>query len=110
MIKLARNTLADIGIITDLHNDTIKWYYIVKLHQVQAKYILHLGNKLKVHHIKWQNHKMKGKVAAQTLSTSAAAAITFLSYIKLQVLKIVLPQQTLYKNKFGKATKKPVTK
>ena len=37
MIKLARHALADIGIITNLHNDTIKWEYIVHLHQVQAK-------------------------------------------------------------------------
>jgi len=47
MIKLARNALADIGIIKDLNNGTIKWDFIVKLHQIQAKYILHLGNKLK---------------------------------------------------------------
>jgi len=78
IIKLARNALADIGIIKDLNNGTVKWDFIVKLHQIQAKDILHLGNKLKQHHIKWQNHKMKVKIAAQTLSTSVAAAINLL--------------------------------
>ena len=43
MIKLARNALADIGIFKDATNDTIKWDFIVKLHQVQAKDVLHLG-------------------------------------------------------------------
>ena len=77
MIKLARNALADIGIFKDSNNDTIKWDFIVKLHQVQAKDVLHVENKLKGHHIKWQNHKMKVKVAAQTLCTSVAAGINF---------------------------------
>ena len=122
MIKLARNALADIGIIKDLHNDTIKWDYIVKLHQVQAKDILHLGNKVKGHHIKWQNHKMRVKVAAQTLSTSVAAATNFLSYIKTPgfensaaTTNCIQKMNDIFdilnsKNKFGKATKKPVTK
>ena len=122
MIKLARNALADIGIIKDSCNGIIKWDFIVKLHQIQAKDILHLGNKLKGHHIKWQNHKMKVKIAAQTLSASVAAAINFLSYLKTPGFENSVPTTNFIqkmndmfdilnsKNKFGKAAKQPVTR
>ena len=53
------------------------------LHEIQNKDILHLGNKIKTHHIRWQNHKMKVKVTAQTLRFSVAAAINYLRELKL---------------------------
>ena len=82
MIKLARKALADRGIIYDSNKQPIKWDFIVKLHLAQRNDVLHLGNKLKGHHVKWQNHKMKVKIAAQTLSNSVAAAIRFLETLK----------------------------
>ena len=97
MTKLARTVLADIGIIKDSYNGIIKWDFIVKLHQIQAKDILHLGNKLKRPHIKWQNPKMKVKIAAQTLSASVAAATNFLSYLKMPDFENSVPTTTLYR-------------
>ena len=54
------------------------------LYRTQQKDILHLGNKLKAKHIKWQNHKMKVSVATQLFSNSVSAAITFLRNLKLK--------------------------
>ena len=68
MIKLARNALADRGIIYDSNKQPINWDFIVKLHLAQRNDVSHLGNTLKGHHVQWQNHKMKVKIAAQTLS------------------------------------------
>ena len=48
----------------------------ILLYQTQQKDILHLGNKLKSQHFKWQNHKMKVKFATQLFSHSVSAAIT----------------------------------
>ena len=122
MIKLARNALADIGIIKDLHNDTIKWDYIVKLHQVQAKYILHLGNKLKGHHIKWQNHKMKVRSCCSNFKHFCCSSNKFLVIHKTPgfensaaTTNFIQKMNDIFDilnstNKFGKATKKPVTK
>ena len=59
MIRIAINALVDIGIIKDSNNGIIKWDFIVKLHQIQAKDIFHLRNRLKQPHTKWQNHKIK---------------------------------------------------
>ena len=82
MIKLARNALADRRIIHDSNKQPTKWDFIVKLHQAQMNNVFHLGNKLKGHHVKWQNRKMKVKIAAQTLSNSGAAAIRFPETLK----------------------------
>ena len=82
VIKLARNTLADRGIIYDSNKQPIKWDFIAKLHQAQMNDVLHLGHKLKGHHVKRQKHKMKVKIAAQILSNSAVAAIRFLETLK----------------------------
>ena len=121
MIKLARNALADRGIIYDSNKQPIKWDFIVKLHQAQMNDVLHLGNKLKGHHVKWQNHKMKVNIAAQTLSNSVAAAIRFLETLKAPGFEnsdptsdFILRINTIFdilnsKNRFGKAAKTPIT-
>jgi len=69
--------------LKDSNGSLIEWSYIAKLHEIQKKDILHLGNKVKTQHVRWQNHKMKVKVAAQTLSFSVAAAINYLRGLKL---------------------------
>ena len=95
--------------------------YIRKLHRAQQKDMLHLGNKLKAKHVPWQNHKLKVSVAAQTLSHSVYAAITFLRNLKLKEFKdskrtsdFILLLNNLFdilnsKSKFGKNYKKPIT-
>ena len=62
MLKLSRNALAEKGIFYNANKEQMKWDFITKLHQVQSRDILHLGNKLRGQHIKWRNHKMKVKM------------------------------------------------
>ena len=57
MLKLARNALGDKEIFYTDGGETISWYYIKELFNVQQSDILHLGNKLKNVHIKWHNQK-----------------------------------------------------
>ena len=120
MLKLARNAFADMQIFCTAMNEKISWEYIVALHKTQQKDILHLGNKLKTKHVQWQNHKMKVSVAAQTLSHSVSAAITFLRNLKLQEFRDSKPTTDFIllinnmfdilnsKSKFGKYYKKPI--
>ena len=58
--------------------------YVVSLYCTKQKDVLHLGNKLKSKHVKWQNYKMKVSVTAQTFSHSVSAAITFLRQLQLK--------------------------
>ena len=72
-------------------------------------------------HAQWQNHKMKVSVAAQTLSHSVSAAITFLRNLQVPEFKdskatseFILLMNNLFeilnsKSKFGKYTKRPIT-
>ena len=90
-----------------------------KYYKAQQNDVLHLGNKLKSKHLKWQNHKLKVNVAAQALSHSVSAAIIFLRKLKLQGFKdnkpssdFILMMNNLFdmlnfKSKCGKHTKKP---
>lgn len=77
MLKLMRNTLGSIGEMVDEEGNTISWRYIEELQRLQQKEGLHLGNKLRSAHIAWEKQKMKVNLAAQTLSTSVADAISF---------------------------------
>ena len=120
MLKLARNAFSDIKIFCTPTGERISWEYVLALYRAQQKDILHLGNKLKTKHVKWQNHKMKVSVAAQTYSHSVSAAITFLRNLKLKEFKdskatsdFILLMNNLFdmlnsKSKFGKHTKKPI--
>ena len=83
MIKLARNTFSDLKILCTTFNEKISWQNILLLYQTQQKGILHLGNKLKSQHVKWQHRKMKVKFATQLFSHSVSAELTFLRNIKL---------------------------
>ena len=71
--------------------------------------------------MQWQNHKIKVSVAAQTLSHSVSAAITFLRNLKLPQFKdskatsdFILLINDVFdilnsKSKFGKNYKKPIS-
>ena len=120
MIKLARNTFSDFKIFCTTFNEKISWQHILLLYQTQQKDILHLRNKLRSQHVKWQNHKMKVKFATQLFSHSVSAAITFLRNIKLIGFKDSKPTSDFIllmndvfdalnsKSKFGKNTKQPI--
>ena len=76
MIKLVRNTWADLG-LKDGEGNEIKWQYIKDLEELQAKEGLNLANKLKKRHIYWKNEKMKVSLATQVLSSSVANALEY---------------------------------
>ena len=78
MLKNARNCLGDLGFIKNSSGGVIKWDYIKALHDLQQKEGFNLANRLNSTHIQWKNHKMKVKLAAQTLSSSVADALDFL--------------------------------
>ena len=121
MLKLARNAFAHLSTFCTPSGDRISWEYVLALHHTQQEDILHLDNKLKAKHVEWQNHKMKVNIAAQTLSHSVSAAITFLRNLKLPQFKdskatsdFILLMNDMFdilnsKSKFGMNHKKPIT-
>ena len=58
---------------------SVKWKYFDELNKLQEQKGLALANKLNSNHIQWDMHKMNVKLAAQTLSSSVANAIEFLT-------------------------------
>ena len=121
MLKLARNAFADIKIFCTPSGEKISWEYVLAMHRTQQKDVLNIANKLKSKHVQWQNHKMKVSVAAQTLSHSVSAAITFLRNLQVPEFKeskatseFILLMNNIFdilnsKSKFGKHTKSPIT-
>lgn len=120
MLKLARNALDDKEIFYTDGGETISWYYIKELFNVQQSNMLHLGNKLKNVYIKWHNQKMKAAVAAQTLSSSVAAGMMYLCSLKVkqfekceQTAELIQNINDIFdilntKSKFGKKFKSPL--
>lgn len=78
MLKLVRNTFAELKILRDGNNAQIRWYYVQKLVDIQESSGIRAANKLNVNHVNFQKHKMKVKLAAQVLSNSVADALDFL--------------------------------
>ena len=78
MVKLARNTLGDLGNLKDNEQGIIDWSFLRRLVKLQDEESLSLGNSLNINHIVWQRHKMKVNLAVQTLSSSVANALEFL--------------------------------
>lgn len=77
MLKLVRNTLADLKVLKQAAGELISWKFLEDLHAVQEKEGLRLGNKLRSAHINWRKQKMKVNLAAQSLSSSVADALVF---------------------------------
>ena len=78
MLKLARNSLAELKTFFTSSEERICWQYIADLADLQNNIGLHLGNKLTSRHANWQKQKMKVKLAAQTFSRSVADALQYL--------------------------------
>lgn len=99
MLELVRNTLGDWKTLKVKNGNFIQWQYLCELHNLQQIEGLYLANKLRSAHIRWQPHKMKVNLAAQTLSTSVADALDscndhlnlpHFSYIRLMTSIIVV--------------------
>ena len=75
MIKLVRNASSDFSAFVTSNGENISWKYILALYKILENDVLHLGNKFKSKHLKWQKHKMKVSVTAQALKHSVSAAI-----------------------------------
>jgi len=82
MVKLARNTLVKNKTLISKEG-AVKSSYIDQLFEVQNQLSLKFANKLSQAHVKWQNNKMKVKLAAQTLSASTADALHFLKNMQM---------------------------
>lgn len=77
MLKLVRNSFAEISPLMDSEGRTIDWKYIVELQNLQENEGLHLGNKMRKAHVYFQKQKMKVRLATQLLSKSVADALDF---------------------------------
>jgi len=78
-VKLARNALGTLGVFKDSNNSLIEWRYIHKLFELQNDMGFKLANKINSSHINWKSNSMKVKLAVQTLSSSVADSLQFLS-------------------------------
>ena len=78
MIKLARNALGDLGCFKTTDGKIIEWQFIKNLVELQIEEGFNIASKLNSDHLNWQRQKMKVKLAAQTFSSSTAAALQFL--------------------------------
>lgn len=76
MLKLVRNSFAEISPLMDSEGRTIDWQYIVKLQNLQEKEGLRLA-KVRKAHVYFQKEKMKVRLATQLLSKSVADALDF---------------------------------
>ena len=56
----------------------INWCFIDKMNTLQETEGLHLANRLSSKHVDFEGQKMKVSLAAQTLSSSVASALTML--------------------------------
>lgn len=79
MLKLIRNAWNNRVIIKNFKGEEINWEYIKKLYELEQKEGLRLGTKLTKRHINFHNEIMNVRLAAQTLSSSVADALTYLS-------------------------------
>lgn len=77
MIKLIRNTFAELSPLVDANGHQIDWKYLVELQKLQEMEGLHLGNKVRRAHIFFQKQKMKVRLATQLLSKSVADALDY---------------------------------
>lgn len=119
MLKLARNSLGTYKTFQSPEG-LIKWCFIEELGSLQSNTSLKIANKLGPAHVKWQQNSMKVKLAAQTLSSSVADAIEFLSSLGLKefesaqaTVQFIRIYDRIFdflnsRNPFGKGYKKPV--
>ena len=77
MLKLARNTLADVFELFSSEGK-IQWKYIRELTTVQEREGLKAASQFSSTHVQFQRHKMNVKLAVPTLSASVASAIDFM--------------------------------
>lgn len=77
MLKLWRNSLGNLKIISDGKSHQIEWAHFENLEncRVNDKFVTH---KLTKRHIQWDKDKMNVRLAAQTLSSSVSKSLTFL--------------------------------
>jgi hypothetical protein len=77
MLKLMRNTLGDKKSMIDGDSKFVSRDFIDKLHKLQEREGLHLGNRLRSAHVLWKNNKMNVRLAAQLFSDSVAPSLQF---------------------------------
>jgi len=86
-IKLARNALGTFGTFINGDDNLIEWSFIDKLFKLQNKIGCKLANKISAAHINWKVNPMKVKLAVQTLSSSVADSLLYLSQTSIEFAK-----------------------
>lgn len=118
-IKLARNMLGDLKILKS-PTAQINWNHVINLYKLQLKLNLKFANKLSSAHVNFRANIMKVKLAAQTLSSSTAAALEFLQFSEVEnfqdcagTIEFIKVIDEIFdflnsRNPFGKGFKKPI--
>jgi hypothetical protein len=83
MLKNIRNALHAEGVFRSEKLGEVRWEDLVKLQDLQATEGLRAANKLTSKHIRFSQKKMSVKLAAQTLSSSVAKSLEFVSEINI---------------------------
>lgn len=78
MIKLIRNCLGELKVLTTKEGKLVKWEYLVSLVNFQNEEGLSAAAKLRNKHINFAKEKMRVKTATQVFSRSVSDALTFL--------------------------------
>ncbi len=77
MIKLVRNSLADLKILKNSKGFEIKWDFIKKRHDLPTEEGLHAENMIRKGHIEVHKKIMKVTLATQVLTKSVTDALHF---------------------------------
>lgn len=80
VLKLARNTIGNNGILSDGAGHKIEWQYFKELEDLRIQKDFSHVHKLTKKHIEYGNFKMNVRIAAETLSNSVAAAMELLEH------------------------------
>lgn len=78
VLKLARNTIGNNKVLVDADNSKIKWKYFEDLETMRIEKDFAHVHKLTKMHIQYGNHKMKVRIASETLSNSVAISMQYL--------------------------------
>ena len=78
MISWQEMLWGDLSCFKTTARKLIEWQFIKNVVELQIEEEFNIANKLNSDHLNWQRQKMKVKLAAQTFSSSTAAALQFL--------------------------------
>lgn len=91
LLKLVRNSIGNLGVISTGSNEKIEWSYFEKLLQFVKSRGFEHSHKLTKKHIEFRKNVMKVELAVQTLSSSTAKSMLFLKNLGIAEFENVTP-------------------